>query len=34
MATAGMGSQSMVHIAIIFFILMGNIAYIIGLKRK
>ena len=28
MATAGMGAQSMAHLAIIFFIIIGNIAYI------
>ena len=34
MATAGMGAQSMVHLMIIFFIIMGNIAYFIGRREK
>ena len=34
MATAGMGAQSMVHLIIIFFIIMGNIAYFIGRREK
>ncbi|MCK4655599.1 MAG: hypothetical protein KAT85_01170 [candidate division Zixibacteria bacterium] len=34
MATTGMGAQSMVHLMIIFFIIMGNIAYFIGRREK
>jgi hypothetical protein len=34
MATAGMGAQSMVHLMIIFFIIMGNIAYFTGRREK
>jgi hypothetical protein len=34
MATAGMGAQSLVHLMIIFFIIMGNIAYFIGRRGK
>jgi len=33
MATAGMGAQSMVHLTIIFFIILGNIAYFIGRSK-
>lgn len=34
MATAGMGAQSIVHLMIIFFIIMGNVAYFIGRREK
>jgi hypothetical protein len=33
LATSGMGAQSMVHIAIIVFILLGNVSYFLG-RRK
>ncbi len=33
-ATAGMGAQSLVHLTIIIFILIGNFAYFAGRKKK
>jgi hypothetical protein len=34
MATSGMGAQSMVHVMIIIFVLLGNIAYFAGRGRQ